>query len=207
MPPPATARLARPARILDAIADAIAFVGKMASWLIVPIVIAVLFSIGGGILRVTEFASWEGEVFLLGNGVTLNSVLEIQWHLFGVLLMLTGAYALHENRHVRVDVVSARFSPTTARVVEIIGDAVLLLPLCVILIDRSLPLLELAWRTGERSNENGLTDRWLIKMFVPLGFALIATLGVTRIARNILTLMGAPEPRRSSSKMGQTVGG
>ena len=100
----------RSAARLDAVANGIAWIGKLSSWLLIPIVITVLVSILGGLLRVTKFAEWEKEYFLFGSGISLNSMLELQWYLFGVLLMLTGAFALQQNRHVRVDVVSSRFS-------------------------------------------------------------------------------------------------
>ncbi|KEO60769.1 TRAP transporter small permease subunit [Thioclava indica] len=183
------------ARVLDRVAEIIASIGKLSCWLLIPIILSVLLSILGGVFRVTQFLDWEGSIPLFGSGLTLNSVLELQWYLFGVLLMLTGSFALHSDRHVRVDVVSSRFSPRFALIVEILGDLFFLLPLCVILIDRSWPLLEMAYRTGEQSNEDGLTHRWLIKMFVPIGFTLLASLGVTRILRNLLTLMGAPAPK------------
>ena len=185
--------LHRVAAWLDLVADVIAWIGRAACWLILPIIVAVLVSVAGGLLSVTRFAAWEREVFLLGDGLTLNSVLELQWHLFGVLLMLTGAYALTVDRHVRVDIVSSRFSPKGARIAEILGDLVFLIPLCVILLDRSLPLVELSFNTGERSNEDGLTHRWVVKAFVPLGFALLGTLGIARVLRNALVLMGVPE--------------
>ena len=186
----------RSAARLDAVANGSAWISKLSCWLLIPIVAAVLLSILGGLLRVTKFAEWENEYFIVGSGISLNSVLELQWYLFGVLLMLTGAFALQQNRHVRVDVLSSRFSPRVALVVEILGDLVFLLPLCIIMIDRSWPLLELSYRVGERSNEDGLTHRWVIKMFVPIGFALLAALGVTRILRNFLTLLGAPPAKK-----------
>lgn len=183
------------ARVLDRVAEIIASIGKLSCWLLVPIILAVLLSILGGVFRVAQFLDWEGSIPLFGSGLTLNSVLELQWYLFGALLMLTGSFALHSDRHVRVDVVSSRFSPRFTLIVEILGDLFFLLPLCILLIDRSWPLLEMAYRTGEQSNEDGLTHRWVIKMFVPIGFSLLACLGVTRILRNILTLMGAPAPK------------
>ncbi len=182
------------ANLLDRIAAGIAGIGKFASWLLIVIIAAVLVSIGGGLFRVTKFASWENEIFLFGSGLSLNSIQELQWHLFGVLLMLTGAYALERNRHVRVDVISARFSPRTSNVVEILGDLIFLLPFCILMLDRSLPLVEMAWRTAERSNEDGLTARWLIKSFVPFGFGLLILLGVTRVVRNLLTFFGLAAP-------------
>ena len=176
---------------LDRIAGASVRIARLSSWLLVVILAAVLVSIAAGIFRFTSFATWENEVFLFGSGVSLNSMLELQWHLFGILLMLTGAGTLYRNRHVRVDVISARFSPRITLTVEVLGDLLLLLPFCILMVDRSLPLLELAWRTAERSNENGLTDRWFVKSFVPVGFALLGVVGVTRSIRNLLTLIGA----------------
>jgi len=191
----ATAKLQGLADLMDRIIEAVAWIGKISSWLLVAVLVAVLISIVGGVFRITSFATWEGEIFLFGSGLSLNSMLELQWHLFGVLLMLTGAYAFHENRHVRVDVLSARFSPRTSLVIEIIGDVLLLLPFCILMMDRSIPLLELAWRTAEQSNEDGLTDRWFIKSFVTIGFALLTAFGVARALRNLLTLTGAAAPR------------
>ena len=179
---------------LDRIAEASVRIARLSSWLLIAILVAVLVSIAAGIFRFTSFATWENEIFLFGSGLSLNSMLELQWHLFGILLMLTGAGTLHRNRHVRVDVISARFSPRVTLTVEILGDLLLLLPFCILMIDRSLPLLELAWRTAERSNENGLTDRWFVKSFVPVGFALLGVVGVTRSVRNLLTLIGAVPP-------------
>ena len=185
---------ARLADGLDRIADAIVRIGMFSSWLLVAIIAAVLVSIAAGMFRITSFAAWENEIFLFGSVLSLNSMLELQWHLFGILLMLTGAGTLHRNRHVRVDVISARFPPRVTLMVEILGDLLLLLPFCILMIDRSIPLLELAWHTAERSNENGLTDRWFVKSFVPIGFVLLSILGVTRLARNLLTLTGAVAP-------------
>jgi len=175
---------------LDRALAVIAWIGRMASWLLIPILLAVLVTIAGSFFRVTHFMTWEGDVPLFGAALTLNSILDLQWYLFGILLMLTGAYALQADRHVRVDVFSQRFSRRTTLVVEILGDLIFLLPLCIMLIDRSLPLVELAFTTGERSNEDGMTHRWLIKMFVPIGFSLLAATGVLRILRNALRLRG-----------------
>ena len=194
--------LLRAAAVLDAISDVIAWLGRAACWLLLPIILAVLVSVVGGLLGLTRFAAWEDEVFLFGDAITLNSVLELQWYLFGVLLMMTGAYALAVDRHVRVDVVSSRFSPRGARIAEIVGDLVFLIPLCVILFDRALPLVELSYNTGERSNEDGLTHRWVVKAFVPVGFALLGTLGVVRVLRNVLVLLGVPERPRPQEVAG-----
>ena len=61
--------------------------------------------------------------------------------------------------------------------------------------DRSWPLLELSYRVGERSNEHGLTRRRVIKMLLPIGFALLAALGTTLVLRDFLTFPGAPPSR------------
>lgn len=89
---------------LERLERLVAGIGKLASWLILPVLLAVLFSIAAGVFRINKFAEWEQTLPVFGNALTMNSMLELQWHLFGILLLLTGAYALSENRHVRVDV-------------------------------------------------------------------------------------------------------
>ena len=191
-------RPGRTAAFFAKAAEVIAWPGLAASWLTVALLIGVLVSVLGGVFRVTQFLDWEGEVFLFGGALTLNSVLELQWHVFGVLVMLGGVYALQQNRHVRVDVVYDKLPRRARLVIEILGDLFLPLPFCYFMTTKALPLVELAYNTGEMSNEDGLTHRWLIKSVIPLGFTLLGLLGVARIGYNsVILISGKPPPEGS----------
>jgi TRAP-type mannitol/chloroaromatic compound transport system permease small subunit len=45
--------------------------------------------------------------------LTSNLYFELQWYLFSVVFLMTGAYALKHNAHVRVDVLFSYLAPRT----------------------------------------------------------------------------------------------
>ena len=45
----------------------------------------------------------------IGQNLTSNAMIEIQWQLFSVSFLLGAAYVLKEDKHVRVDVFDSRF--------------------------------------------------------------------------------------------------
>lgn len=55
---------------------------------------------------------------------------ELQWHLFGVIITLSLAHALQLNHHVRVDILSNRFSSRMRRAIHVAGFS-LLIPLAL----------------------------------------------------------------------------
>lgn len=63
------------------------------------------------------------------NSIALQ---ELQWHLFGVIITLSLAHALQLNHHVRVDILSNRFSARMRRAVHVAGFS-LLIPLSLAL--------------------------------------------------------------------------
>ena len=68
--------------------------GKLASWCVL---IACLISAGNALSRYTL-------------GASSNAWLEIQWYLFGAIVLLGAAHTLRANQHVRVDIVYGALS-------------------------------------------------------------------------------------------------
>ena len=81
----------------------IVWIGQAAAWLIVPILALVLVGVLLSAAKVGTILRWESDIFLFGSKLTLASIGDLQWHLFGIMLMLTMAGALVSDRHVRVD--------------------------------------------------------------------------------------------------------
>ena len=78
-------------RLIDSMTESI---GQAARWLVL---IVVLISAGNAVMRYTiNYSS--------------NAFLEIQWYLFGLIFMSCAAYTLLRNEHVRIDLISSRFS-------------------------------------------------------------------------------------------------
>lgn len=176
-------------RIGNALLNISAAPGRYGSALILILVLVVVFSVVGAQLSLSELARWETPIPLFGNHLSMTGIAELQWHIFSLLVMLSGAYALKENRHIRVDVASAQFSTRTRIWVDLLGDLFFLLPFFAILGWYSLAFVETSFNFGEQSNAGGLVDRYLVKAVLPIGSVLMLVAGVGRILRNIGLLM------------------
>ncbi len=154
-------------------------IGKLAGWLVLA---AVLISAGNAIVR---------KVF----DTSSNAFLEAQWYMFATLFLLSGAYTLLKQEHVRIDVIYLRFSRRTQVGIDIFGTVMFLLPMSLLMLYLCWPYFTNAFTSGETSANAGGLTQWPVKMMMPLGFALLALQGVSEIIKRIAWLKGlAPDP-------------
>ena len=119
-----------------------------------------------------------------------NAWLEIQWYMFGALVLLGASYTLRRNEHVRVDIVYSNISTRKQIWVDIIGGILFMLPATIILAYLSWPVFYNSWEIGEVSTNAGGLIRWPIKIFLPIGFALLSFQGVSELIKRIAMLTG-----------------
>ena len=113
---------------------------------------------------------------------------ELQWHLISPIALFGMSYALLSGDQVRVDVLFDRFGPLVQRGIEILGG-LLMIALGVIVVNLSLPWVEMSYVRGEGSpNPGGLPHRFLLKALIPLGFGLLALQGVAHVLRHLFAL-------------------
>jgi TRAP-type mannitol/chloroaromatic compound transport system permease small subunit len=113
--------------------------------------------------------------------------------LFFAVVMLGFGYGYAEDAHVRIDVLSRRFSPRTRATIELAGILLVLTPLCVAIIAYGA---DSAWRSflqGETFGDSGLALQWIVRALAPLGFALLLAAGLANAAR-ALRLIFRREP-------------
>jgi TRAP-type mannitol/chloroaromatic compound transport system permease small subunit len=123
--------------------------------------------------------------------ISSNAWLEIQWYMFGALVMLGTSYTLKRNEHVRVDIVYTNI-PTRWQIgVDIFGGILFLLPAALIMAYLSWPIFHNAWAEHEMSGNAGGLVRWPIKIFLPLGFALLSLQGISELIKRVAILRGA----------------
>jgi TRAP-type mannitol/chloroaromatic compound transport system permease small subunit len=122
--------------------------------------------------------------------VSSNAWLEIQWYMFGALVMLGASYTLKRNEHVRVDIVYTNLSTRGQIMVDIVGGLLFLLPATLILTYLSWPIFHNSWAEGEISSNAGGLVRWPIKIFLPLGFALLSLQGISELIKRFAMLSG-----------------
>src|SRR6185369_2394862 len=80
-----------------------------------------------------------------------NAWLEIQWYMFGALVLLGASYTLRRNEHVRVDIVYSNVSTRTQIGIDIFGCVLFLLPATIIMAYLSWPIFYNSWSQGEIS--------------------------------------------------------
>ena len=164
----------------------------------------VLLALSRAIDAVNEKLSWIADalVFLsclisAGNAfsryafsLSSNAWLEIQWYMFGALVMLGASYTLKKNEHVRVDIVYSNISTRKQIGVDIFGGILFMLPAAAILAYLSWPVFYNSWAEGEYSGNAGGLIRWPIKIFLPIGFALLTLQGISELIKRIAMLTG-----------------
>ena len=92
-------------------------------------------------------------------GISSNAWLEIQWYMFGALVMLGASYTLKKNEHVRVDIVYSNVSTRRQIGIDIFGFILFMLPATAIMTYLSWPIFYNSWMLGEvSSNAGGLTS-------------------------------------------------
>ena len=148
--------------------------GKVASWLVL---IACVISAGNALMRYS---------FSLSS----NAWLEIQWYLFGGMVLLGASYTLKMNEHVRVDIFYAHYSERARLWLDLVGGILFLLPMAIIIGWLSWPLFINSWEIGEVSTNAGGLVRWPIKLFLPIGFALLALQGISELIKRVAMLSG-----------------
>lgn len=119
-----------------------------------------------------------------------NAWLEIQWYMFGALVLLGASYTLKKNEHVRVDIVYSNISTRKQIWVDLIGGILFLLPATLILTYLSWPVFYNSWEIGEVSTNAGGLVRWPIKIFLPIGFALLSLQGISELIKRVAMLTG-----------------
>lgn len=143
---------------INNLSQVVAFFGKNVSWLSFVLVIIICLDV---ISR-----------YLLNFSVAW--VAEIEWHIFGLLFLFGSAYALNEEKHVRVDLFYQNFSKREKAQVNVIGTMVFLIPWCLTLGWYSLKYSLTSFAMKETSPDpGGLGAFYFIKMAIPLAFLLL----------------------------------
>ena len=158
-------------RAIDKLNDTIA---AAVSW---ALLLAVLICAGNALIRYSLNTS-------------SNAWLEIQWYLFAAVFMLASPHTLRRDEHVRIDVVTGRFSKRTQVWLDLLGYLFFLMPVCLVILYYGIPFGLLSLRSAEMSSNAGGLIVWPAKILVPIGFALMILQGISEIIKRIAYLRG-----------------
>src|SRR5438309_9201521 len=122
--------------------------------------------------------------------IASNAWLELQWYLFSAVFLLAAGYTLLHNEHVRIDVVYGHLSPRMRAWIDLLGGLLFLLPMAVIIMVLSWPIVVESVERNEYSSDAGGLLRWPVKILIPIGFFLLVLQGVSEIIKRIGFLSG-----------------
>ena len=124
-----------------------------------------------------------------------NSFLEIQWYLFSAIFLFCAGYTLKHNEHVRIDIITARFSAKVRAGIDIFGTLFFLLPMAGLILWLSWPLFVEAYTRNEVSTNAGGLIIWPARLMVPVGFFLLMAQGLSELIKRIAFLQDLiPDP-------------
>jgi len=170
------ATLLQLSRLIDRISE---LIGKSVAWLVLA---AVLISTLNAAVR---------KAF----NTSSNAYLEIQWYLFAAVFLLAAGYTMMRQEHVKIDVISGRFSKRTQIWIDIIGLAFFVLPLVYTVVHLSLPLVIRSYVMNEYSSNAGGLIRWPVFALLPLGFLLLGIQAISELIKRVAFLKGlVPDP-------------
>jgi TRAP-type mannitol/chloroaromatic compound transport system permease small subunit len=158
-------------------------VGRGASWLVL---VVVLISAGNAVSR---------KVFSISS----NAWLEVQWYLFSAIFLLAAGYTLLRGEHVKVDILFSHFSRRAQLWIEILGTLFFLLPLCIVSIVLTWPVVVSKFTTGEMSGNAGGLILWPVWILIPIGFFFLGLQALSELVKHIAILTGRlPDSREPS---------
>jgi len=110
--------------------------------------------------------------YLFSEGST--ALQELEWHFFDVVILLSIAFTLRHNAHVRVDIFYEKFSPKMKLFVDILTTLVFIFPLSILIIYVGIGFVEMSFLQHEASSDpGGLKYRWIVKSLMPIAFILL----------------------------------
>ena len=122
--------------------------------------------------------------FFHGGSIALQ---ELEWHLFGVMILFGMSYTLKTEGHVRVDFIYNNLSPKKQALINILGTLIFIIPFALFIVYGSYDFVMDSYTTNEISDDpGGLTHRWIIKGMIPLSFIYLVITSIGYIIQNII---------------------
>lgn len=140
--------------------------------------------------------------------VVLRYVFDLGWialqesisYMHAVVFMLGAAYTFKNNAHVRVDIFYNRFDKRGKAWIDVSGNLIFLMPVCVFIFIHSLNYVSVSWRIKEASLETGgLPFIYLLKTVIPLMALLLLLQAIADTAKQLVRLKApASTPDRAA---------
>jgi len=174
-------------KVSDTLRSFVDFVGRWASWLIIPLVVITVFDVTAR--KLVWIQIWLVEN--LGRIFESTLLQELEWHVHTALFTLVLGYGYIWNTHVRVDLVRESLAFRKKAWLEFLGLTFFMIPYC-------LTVIWFAWIYAHDSfvineisaSQVGLSHRWIIKSVLVFGLIVAALSGVAVWLQVAIVLWG-----------------
>lgn len=179
--------LLRFAHGIDHISD---FLGRIGILLVLPLIIVGAYNV---------VARYLGR--FIGQNLSSNVFIEIQWYVYAILFFLMFAYNLRHDVNVRVDILYTDWSIKRRTWIDLLGTVLILIPFAVLGIWMTVNPVLLSWGrlpdgtfgTWELSPDPGGLPRAPIKTFIILAFGALLLQGIAQAVKYAAVLTGHRE--------------
>jgi len=131
---------------------------------------------------------------LLGQNLSSNRWIELQWYLFAIMILLSAAHGIQKDVHVRVDAIYERLRPARRAWINLAGWTFLFMPFMAWALLSSYDMAAESWLRREASSDPDGLLRYPLKMLIPAAFALLVLQGVSAILHCIIFLRQPRQP-------------
>lgn len=153
-------------------------VGRASVWLLLLLMLVIVTDV--------TLRHW----FVIGS----TKLQELEWHLHGALFLLCLGWAYTKNAHVRIELLSEKWSRQTAASVELAGILLFLLPYVAAILVFGWDYTAYSIEYNEASaSATGLPFRWIIKSMIVAGFAFLGFAALSRALDSVIYLFGPSE--------------
>jgi TRAP-type mannitol/chloroaromatic compound transport system permease small subunit len=95
-----------------------------------------------------------------------------------------------KDAHVRIEIVREKYSVKVKAVLETLGIIMFLIPYTLLVIYFGIDFVQRSFSMNEVSSAlTGLSHRWIIKSFIPIGMILLFLAGVSLLLKNLMYIM------------------
>jgi TRAP-type mannitol/chloroaromatic compound transport system permease small subunit len=159
--------------LLNAIEKVITIIGKTIAWFTLIMVIVTALIV---LLRYAFNTGWI-------------AMQESVIYMHATVFLLSAAYALNCNAHVRVDIFYSRFSDKNKAIVDALGTIIFLLPVCIFILWSSWEYVMSSWELQETSREaGGLPFVYILKTNLILMPLLLMAQGILQLIKSIILI-------------------
>ena len=171
-------------------------IGMAGGWLILPLIVIIMFDVVTRKIEFLRIGMSELSWYWLIEPIKLQ---DMEWHLHGVLLLLSFGYGYLVNAHVRVDIFREKLSARGQAKVELWGLIIFAAPYLATVLYYAFIFVYASYSQNEGSESlTGIPMRYIVKSFTIFGFILVIMSVLSTAIRLMAYLWAGPEAHRQA---------